>query len=65
MLAEVVDGVIGADTHRDTNQVEIARPSGAVITTHSFSARFSVPRQHRRPSRIVTGPALECAAGAG
>ncbi len=37
MLPEVVDGVIGADTHRDTNQVEIARPSGAAIATRSFS----------------------------
>lgn len=37
MLAEVVDGVIGADTHRDTYQVEIAYPSGAVIATRSFS----------------------------
>jgi transposase len=37
MLSEVVDAVIGADTHRDTNQVEIAYPSGAVIATGSFS----------------------------
>jgi transposase len=37
MLPEVVDAVIGADTHRDTNQLEIARPSGAVIATRSFS----------------------------
>jgi transposase len=37
MLPEVVDAVIGADTHRDTNQLEIAYPSGAVITTCSFS----------------------------
>ena len=37
MLSEVVDGVIGADTHRDTNQLEIAFPSGAVIATGSFS----------------------------
>jgi transposase len=36
MLSEVVDAVIGADTHRDTNQVEIAYPSGAVIATGSF-----------------------------
>ena len=36
MLSEVVDAVIGADTHRDTNQVEIAYPSGAVIATASF-----------------------------
>jgi transposase len=37
MLPEVVDAVIGADTHRDTNQVEIAYPSGAVIATGAFS----------------------------
>lgn len=36
VLAEVVDVVIGADTHRDTNQLEIAYPSGAVIATRSF-----------------------------
>jgi transposase len=36
MLAEMVDGVIGVDTHRDFHQVEIARPSGAVIATHTF-----------------------------
>ena len=37
MLAEMVDGVIGVDTHRDFNQVEIARPSGAVIATRTFT----------------------------
>jgi transposase len=37
MLAEVVDGVIGVDTHRDFHQVEITYPSGAMITTRSFS----------------------------
>src|SRR5581483_2263846 len=36
MLSEVVDGVIGADTHRDTNELEIAHPSGAVIATAQF-----------------------------
>lgn len=36
MLSEVLDAVVGADTHRDTNQVEIAYPSGAVIATNSF-----------------------------
>ena len=36
MLSEVIDAVVGADTHRDTNQVEIAYPSGAVIATNSF-----------------------------
>lgn len=37
MLPERVDSVIGADTHRDTNEVEIAYPTGAVITTGQFS----------------------------
>jgi transposase len=37
MLAEIVDGVIGADTHRDMNQLEIAHPTGAVIATGEFS----------------------------
>jgi transposase len=37
MLAEIVDGVIGVDIHRDFNQVEIAYPSGAMIATCSFS----------------------------
>ena len=36
MLPEVVDGIIGADTHRDTNQLEIAYPSAAVIARRSF-----------------------------
>lgn len=37
MLSELIDAVIGADTHRDTNQIEIAHPSGAVIATGSFA----------------------------
>lgn len=37
MLSELVDAVIGVDTHRDTNQLEIAYPSGAVIATGAFS----------------------------
>ena len=36
MLADIVDAVIGADTHRDTHQVEIATPTGAVIATCSI-----------------------------
>ena len=31
MLAEVVDAVVGVDTHRDTHQVEIAGSNGAPI----------------------------------
>jgi len=37
MLAEVVDAVVGVDTHRDTHELEIAHPTGAVIGTRSVS----------------------------
>lgn len=37
MLAEVVDAVIGVDTHRDTHQVEIALASGTPIATLTIS----------------------------
>jgi transposase len=33
MLAELVDAVVGVDTHRDTHHVEIALPTGAPIAT--------------------------------
>lgn len=36
MLPEVLDAVVGADTHRDTNQGEHAYPSGAMIVTRSL-----------------------------
>jgi hypothetical protein len=32
MLAEVIDAVIGIDTHRDSHEVEIADPAGKLIT---------------------------------
>jgi transposase len=35
MLADVVDAVVGVDTHRDVHHAEIAHPSGAVIATCS------------------------------
>lgn len=31
MLAELLDAVVGVDTHRDTHQIEIALPNGAPI----------------------------------
>jgi transposase len=37
MLAELVDTVVGVDTHRDTHEVEIAFPSGAPIARCSIS----------------------------
>ncbi|MFI7680610.1 IS110 family transposase [Actinophytocola sp. NPDC049390] len=36
MLADIVDAVIGVDTHRDAHQVEIAHPTGTSIATCSI-----------------------------
>ena len=33
MLAELVDAVVGVDTHRDSHEVEIALPTGSPIAT--------------------------------
>jgi hypothetical protein len=33
MLAEVIDAVIGIDTHRDSHEVEIADAAGQAIAT--------------------------------
>ena len=33
MLADIIDAVVGVDTHRDTHQAEIALPTGAPIAT--------------------------------
>ena len=37
-LADIVDAVVGVDTHRDTHHAEIACPSGAVIAARSFAS---------------------------
>src|SRR5215469_1885916 len=37
MLAEVIDAVIGIDTHRDNHEVEIADPAGKPIATMQVS----------------------------
>jgi len=37
MLAEVVDAVIGIDTHRDSHEVEIADPAGKPVATLRIS----------------------------
>jgi transposase len=37
MLAELVDAVVGIDTHRDTHEAEIAHPTGMPITTCQVS----------------------------
>jgi hypothetical protein len=37
MLADVVDAVVGGDTHRDTHTLELIVPSGVSIATVSIS----------------------------
>jgi transposase len=37
MLAELIDAVLGVDTHRDTHHAELALPTGAAIATYSIS----------------------------
>jgi transposase len=37
MLAELLDAVVGVDTHRDTHQVEIALPNGVPIASTTIS----------------------------
>jgi transposase len=37
MLSELVDAVVGVDTHRDTHEVEIALPTGTPIATRKVS----------------------------
>src|SRR5262245_546429 len=37
MLADVIDAVVGVDTHRDTHQVEIASAAGTPIATITIS----------------------------
>src|SRR3954470_10866356 len=47
MLAELVDAVVGPDTHRDTHEIEIAHPSGAPI------AQCSIPNSSRGFAELV------------
>jgi transposase len=37
ILAEVIDAVIGVDTHRDTHRMELASPTGAVIAVTNIT----------------------------
>lgn len=60
VLAELVDAVIGVDTHRDVHHAEIAHPSGAVIATCSvrntsagYAQLLSWARQHAPGPRLA------------
>jgi hypothetical protein len=44
MLAELIDAVVGVDTHRDTHEVELALPTGTAIGIRKREIRyFSTP----------------------
>jgi transposase len=60
MLAEDVDAVVGADTHRDTHQLEIATPTGATLAvcsidndTHGYTQATSWITKHAPGPRVV------------
>ena len=62
MLAEVVDAVIGGDTHRDTHALEMLAPNGATITTlaidnddDGFANAIAWIAEHAPGPRIVVG----------
>ena len=50
MLAELVDAVVGVDTHRDSHEVEIALPSGIAIGT----CKISNDSNYSHRARIAT-----------
>src|SRR5215468_4959459 len=60
MLADVIDAVIGVDTHRDVHHAEIAHPSGAVIaacsvpnTSGGYARLLGWARQHAPGPRLA------------
>jgi len=60
MVAEVVDAVVGVDTHRDTHQAEIASPAGVPIattqipnTSAGFTALLAWIAEHSPGPRIL------------
>lgn len=62
MLAEVVDAVVGIDTHRDTHQVELAGPTGVPIadlqipnSTAGFASLIGWLQTHRPGPEVVVG----------
>ena len=61
-LAEVVDAVVGGDTHRDTHALELTAPSGATIATlmigndeRGFAEAIAWIAEHAPGPRWVVG----------
>lgn len=62
MLAEVIDAVVGVDTHRDTHALEIAAPTGATIAVTTidndedgFATAITWISRHAPGPRIAVG----------
>jgi transposase len=62
MLAEVVDAVVGGDTHRDTHALEMLAPSGATIAVltvsnddDGFAAAIAWIAAHAPGPRVAVG----------
>src|SRR5829696_4981278 len=62
MLAEVVDAVVGGDTHRDTHALELTAPSGATIATlmigndeRGYAEAIAWVAEHAPGPRVVVG----------
>ena len=55
MLAEVVDAVIGIDTHRDTHEVEIADPAGTPVMTMQIGNDSAGAADFRNSPLSITG----------
>jgi transposase len=62
LLAELVDAVVGGDTHRDTHALEMTAPTGATISTLNISndecgyaAAVAWIADHAPGSRVVVG----------
>jgi transposase len=62
MLAEVVDAVVGGDTHRDAHALEMTAPSGATIATlmigndeRGFAEAIGWVAEHAPGPRVVVG----------
>jgi Transposase len=62
MLAEVVDAVVGGDTHRDTHALELTAPSGATIAAlmigndeRGYAEAIAWVAEHAPGPRVVVG----------
>lgn len=62
MLADVVDAVIGGDTHRDTHTLEMTSPTGATIsvctianTAAGFAEALGWIADHAPGERLIVG----------